>query len=79
MSSTPKAHQLRARLLTKGITLRAFSKQHGFAPRTVQAALRGERPTGRKTLLVLTKINELTSTNRSAGARGSGETGRNAA
>lgn len=54
------AQQLRAKLLTRGITLRAFSQAHGFAPRTVQAALRGERPTGRKSQLVLRKIAEVT-------------------
>lgn len=60
MRSTSKAKLLRGKLLIHGMTVREFSRRHDFNERTVKAALRGERPTGKKTLLVLRKIAEVT-------------------
>jgi transposase-like protein len=41
--SRPNAKRLRAVLLNKGHTMASFARDFGYKPRTVKAAVRGER------------------------------------
>lgn len=50
---------LRAELLTRGITLRQFALDHGYALQTVYDAAKGLRG-GETTLMIREKLQELT-------------------
>lgn len=60
MPSSHKPNRYAARLrATRGITLKAFALKHGFAARTVQAALKGDRNGPKSQTILKTLTDEL--------------------